>query len=160
MVSPLGGVYLDNQEGGYVYYIDFLTRRLQGDWTNTGHFAVSSNATVNGSLTVLGNLTVLGSTETVVTGKVTTATYGSRFFWDTGTNVSLTASLTAGQVINYALLRNTNATSITATGEVGWKWTGGSMTNTVPAGCGMTFGWSCNPVFGSTNAYATAASVD
>jgi hypothetical protein len=59
MISPFGGVYLDNQEGGYVYYIDFLTRRLQGDWTNTGHFAVSSNATVNGTLTVLGGGNVL-----------------------------------------------------------------------------------------------------
>jgi hypothetical protein len=98
--------------------------------------------------------------ETVVTGKFTTATSGNRYFWDTGTNVSLSATLTAGQVVNYALLRNTNATAITATGEVGWKWTGGAMTNTVPGGCGMTFGWSCNPVTGNTNAYATAASAN
>jgi len=54
IVSPYGGAYLDNQGGGYEYFIDFLTRRLQGNWTNTGHFAVSSNATVNGNLTVLG----------------------------------------------------------------------------------------------------------
>jgi hypothetical protein len=54
IVSPYSGAYLDNQEGGYVYFIDWYTRRLRGDWTNLGHFAVSSNATVNGTLTVLG----------------------------------------------------------------------------------------------------------
>jgi hypothetical protein len=97
--------------------------------------------------------------ETVVTGAVCTVTSGNRYFFTTATNVVLSASLTGGQVVNYAALRNTATNSITATAEsAGWKWTGGSMTNTIPANTMMTFGWSCNPFTGATNFYATAAS--
>jgi hypothetical protein len=34
------------------------------------------------------------------------------------------------------------------------------MTNSIPAGTMMTFGWACNPFTGATNCYATAASVN
>jgi hypothetical protein len=99
--------------------------------------------------------------ETVVTGAVCTVTSGNRYFFTTATNVTLSASLTGGQVVNYAALRNTATNSITATAEsAGWKWTGGSMTNSIPANTMMTFGWACNPFTGATNAYATAASVN
>jgi hypothetical protein len=99
--------------------------------------------------------------ETVVTGAVVTVTSGNRYFFTTATNVTLSASLTGGQVVNLAILRNTATNSITATAEsAGWKWTGGTMTNTIPANTMMTFGWACNPFTGATNAYATAASVN
>jgi len=99
--------------------------------------------------------------ETVVTGAVVTVTSGNRYFFTTATNVTLSASLTGGQVVNYAALRNTATNAITATAEsAGWKWTGGTMTNTIPANTMMTFGWACNPFTGATNAYATAASVN
>jgi hypothetical protein len=97
--------------------------------------------------------------ETVVTGAVRTVTSGNRYFFTTATNVILSASLTGGQVVNYAALRNTATNSITAVCEsAGWKFTGGSLTNTLPANTMMTFGWSCNPFTGATNFYATAAS--
>jgi hypothetical protein len=97
--------------------------------------------------------------ETVVTGAVRTVTSGNRYFFTTATNVVLSASLTGGQVVNYAALRNTATNSITAVCEsAGWKFTGGSLTNTLPANTMMTFGWSCNPFTGATNFYATAAS--
>jgi hypothetical protein len=97
--------------------------------------------------------------ETVVTGAVVTVTSGNRYFFTTATNVVLSASLTGGQVVNYAALRNTATNSITAVCESAtWKFTGGSLTNTLPANTMMTFGWSCNPFTGATNFYATAAS--
>ena len=34
------------------------------------------------------------------------------------------------------------------------------MTNSIGAGVGMTFQFSVNPITGSTNAYATAASIN
>lgn len=98
--------------------------------------------------------------ETVVTGAVVTVSSGNRYFFTTATNVTLTASLTGGQVINYVALRNTATNSVTAIGDADWKWTGGAMTNTIPASTMMTFGFACNPFTGVTNAYATAASVN
>ena len=97
--------------------------------------------------------------ETVVSGAVGTASAGNRYFWTTATNVVLSVNLTGGQVVNYAALRNTATNAITATASTsGWKWTGGSMTNTIPAGKMMTFRWAVDPSTGATNAYATAAS--
>jgi hypothetical protein len=84
--------------------------------------------------------------EVAVTGAVTTAQAGYRYYWTTATNVTLTASLTDAQVVNLAMLRNTATNSITAIGTPGWVWTGGNMTNTIPAGRMMTFGWARNPM--------------
>jgi hypothetical protein len=122
-----------------------------------GSAIIETNMTVNGSVTV-GGLQV-ATVEQVVTGAVRTVTSGNRYFFTTATNVTLSASLTGGQVVNYAALRNTATNSITAVCEsAGWKFTGGSLTNTLPANTMMTFGWSCNPFTGATNFYATAAS--
>jgi hypothetical protein len=122
-----------------------------------GSAIITSNLTVGGSATV-GGLQV-ATVEQVVTGAVCTVTSGNRYFFTTATNVILSASLTGGQVVNYAALRNTATNSITAVCEsAGWKFTGGSLTNTLPANTMMTFGWSCNPFTGATNFYATAAS--
>ncbi len=98
------------------------------------------------------------ATEGIVTGAVVTVTSGNRYYWTTSTNVSLTASLSAGEVVNLAILRNTATNSITATGQAGWVWTGGSTTNTIAAGKRMTFGFTVDPSDGTTNAYATAVS--
>jgi hypothetical protein len=95
-----------------------------------------------------------------VTGAVSTVSAGANYYWTTATNVALTASLTDAQVVNLAMLRNTATNSVTAIGEAGWVWTGGNMTNTIPAGRMMTFGWARNPMTGVTNAYATAASAN
>ena len=123
-----------------------------------GSAIIETNLTVNGSATV-GGLQV-ATVEQVVTGEVVTVSSGNRYFFTTATNVTLTASLTGGQVINYIALRNTATNSVTAIGDAGWKWTGGAMTNTIPASTMMTFGFACNPFTGVTNAYATAASVN
>ena len=60
------------------------------------------------------------------------------------------------QICNYALLRNTAGTAITATGSAGWQWVGGSMTNTIASGAALTLGFSVDPISKLTNAYATA----
>jgi hypothetical protein len=64
--------------------------------------------------------------------------------------------LTPGQVCNYALLRNTADTAITAVGPAGWVWVGGSRTNTIASGAALTLGFSVDPISKLTNAYATA----
>jgi hypothetical protein len=96
--------------------------------------------------------------ETVVSGAVGTASAGNRYFWTTATNVVLSVNLTSGQVVNLAKLNNTATNSITAIGAVGWEWTGGEMTNTIPAGKSMTFGFLVDAATGKTNAYATGVS--
>jgi hypothetical protein len=114
-----------------------------------------------GETTLAALLSAKANAETVVSGAVGTASAGNRYFWTAATNVVLRVSLTGGQVINYASIRNTATNAITATASnSGWKWTGGSMTNSIPAGKMMTFGWACNPSTGATNAYATAASAN
>jgi hypothetical protein len=97
---------------------------------------------------------------TVVTGKVVSVQSGSRYFFTTATNVTLSVSLASGELVDYALLRNTATNAILAIGKTGWKWTGGAMTNSIGAGLGMTFQFSVNPITGATNAYATAASIN
>jgi hypothetical protein len=96
--------------------------------------------------------------ETVVTGAVRTVTSGNRYFFTTSTNVTLSASLTGGQVVNLAKINNTATNSISAIGQVGWEWTGGVMTNTITAGKSMTFGFLVDPSNGKTNAYVTGVS--
>jgi hypothetical protein len=96
------------------------------------------------------------SIETVVTGKVVKAMSQTRYFWTSSTNVTLSVGLTPGQVCNYALLRNTAGTAITATGRAGWVWVGGSRTNTIASGAALTLGFSVDPISKLTNAYATA----
>ena len=114
-----------------------------------------------GEQTLAALLAAKQNAETVVTGAVGTASAGNRYFWTSATNVVLSVGLTGGQVVNYAALRNTGTNAITATASTsGWKWTGGSMTNTIPAGKMMTFGWAVDPSTGATNAYATAASAN
>ena len=120
---------------------------------------VSGYATTGVVAAVQAEVAGKADAETVVSGAVGTASAGNRYFWTTETNVVLSVNLTAGQVVNYAALRNTATNAITATASTsGWKWTGGSMTNTIPAGKMMTFGWAVDPTTGNTNAYATAAS--
>ena len=96
--------------------------------------------------------------EAVVTGEVVTASAGNRYFWSSGTNVVLSVDLVSGQVVNLAKLNNTATNSIAAIGAVGWEWTGGDMTNTIPAGKSMTFGFLVDAATGKTNAYATGVS--
>jgi hypothetical protein len=130
---------------------------------------VNAGTTITIGDTSSGTFTLGGSTiaswpttsETVVTGAVVRVSAGNRYFFTTPSNVVLSASLTAGQVVNYVAIRNTTNAPITAVAETSaWVWTGGSMTNTIPTNSMMTFGFACNPITGKTNAYATAASVN
>ena len=57
----------------------------------------------------------------MTTGSVCSVQNGRRYFWTSATNVLLTANLTSGQVVNYAILRNTSGGAITAIGPGGWK---------------------------------------
>jgi hypothetical protein len=121
-----------------------------------GSAIIATDMTVGGSATV-GGLQV-ATVEQVVTGAVRTVTSGNRYFFTTSTNVTLSASLTGGQVVNLAKISNTATNSISAIGQVGWEWTGGVMTNTITAGKSMTFGFLVDPSNGKTNAYATGVS--
>jgi len=128
--------------------------------TLAGKLDTTGNGSGLTGLTV-GQVAGAAVAETVVTGAVVTVQSGGRYFFTTDTNVVLSASLTGGQVVNLAIIRNTATNAITATAESSaWKWTGGTMTNSIPAGTMMTFGWACNPFTGATNCYATAASVN
>ena len=119
---------------------------------------LSGYATTGAVAAVEASVGAKADAEAVVSGAVGVATAGNRYFWTSATNVVLSVNLAAGEVVNYAALRNTSTHAITATASTSaWKWTGGSMTNSIPAGKMMTFGWACDPA-GATNAYATAAS--
>jgi hypothetical protein len=96
--------------------------------------------------------------ETVVTGAVVTVTSGNRYMWVSATNVNLTCSLTAGQVCNYASIRNSATNSITATGVPGWAWFTGNGTNTIAAGKVTVFGFSVSAESGQTNGFAITQS--
>ena len=134
---------------------------LAGLWIGETNLAatLSAYATTGAVAAVHAEVAGKADAETVVSGAVGVATAGNRYFWTSATNVVLSVGLTGGQVVNYAALRNTATNAITATASTsGWKWTGGSMTNSIPAGKMMTFGWAVDPSTGATNAYATAAS--
>jgi len=104
-------------------------------------------------------LSLKANAETIYTGAVCPASSGTQYYWTTATNVTLSVgTLTAGKPVNIAKINNSSTNSITAIGEVGWEWTGGEMTNTIPAGKSMTFGFLIDAATGKTNAYATGVS--
>ena len=142
-----------------------LTLDWYGIKTNAYQIAItddlpdlSAYATAGAVAAVQAEVAGKADAETVVSGAVGTASAGNRYFWTSATNVVLRVNLTGGQVVNLAKLNNTGATSITAIGAVGWEWTGGDMTNTIPAGKSMTFGFLVDAATGTTNAYATGVS--
>ena len=133
---------------------------LEGLWIGETNLAttLSCYATTGAVAAVQAEVAGKADAETVVSGAVCVATAGNRYFWTTETNVVLSVNLASGQVVNLAKLNNMGATSITAIGEVGWEWTGGEMTNTIPSGKSMTFGFLVDAATGKTNAYATGVS--
>ncbi len=97
--------------------------------------------------------------ENIVTGAVVTATSGNQYYWQTATNVVLSANLTVGIPVNLALLKNTATNAITAIVPEGWiRFNAASITNTIPAGRKMTFGFAIDAMDGSTNVWTTQAS--
>ncbi len=133
---------------------------LAGFWIGETNMAatLSGYATTGAVAAVQAEVAGKADAETVVTGAVGTASAGNRYFWTSATNVVLSVNLTSGQVVNLAKLNNTATNSIKAIGQVGWEWTGGDMTNTIPAGKSMTFGFLIDAATGKTNAYATGVS--
>ena len=98
------------------------------------------------------------NTETIVASTtVTTASPGNRYHWESATNVTLSINIGPGQFVNLATLRNTSTNTIAAIQPTGWKRFGTSITNSIPAGKAMTFGWDVSTLGAETNAYATAA---
>jgi hypothetical protein len=149
---------IDTHDGDPDAHPTFARASDLGAYALTNSLAAVATSGLYSDLTGTPDLAGYAPIETAVTGAVTTATSGYRYYWQTATNVTLTAALTDAQVVNLAILRNTATNSVTAIGTAGWVWTGGAMTNTIPAGRMMTFGWAHNPMSGLTNAYATAAS--
>jgi hypothetical protein len=151
--SPYGshgnGTYNINPVGG-----------LAGLWIGETNMAatLSGYATAGAVAAVQAEVAGKANAETVVSGAVGVASAGNRYFWTSATNVVLSVNLASGQVVNLAKLNNTGTNSITAIGAVGWVWTGGEMTNTIPAGKSMTFGFLIDAATGKTNAYATGVS--
>jgi hypothetical protein len=131
---------------------------LRGPWVAAG----LTNVPISGVTGLQTALNAKADSETINGSAVVgTAYHRTRYHWSSATNVTLRVSLTGGQYVNLASLRNTSTNAITATASsAAWKWTGGSMTNSIPAGKMVTFGWDVNPITGVTNAYATAASAN
>jgi len=155
--SPHGPV----EDSDYLRQGDGDARYVQPAAMNNALAAKADTNHTHAISSVTGLQTALDgkqSTEGIVTGAVVTATSGNRYYWASGTNVTLSVELTAGEVVNLAKINNTATNSITAIGQIGWEWTGGDMTNTITAGKSMTFGFLVDAVTGKTNAYATAVS--
>jgi hypothetical protein len=127
-----------------------LTDALAGK-SPTGHVHVVADVT--GLQTALDGK---ANVPTISTGTVSTVSAGVDYWWTTDTNVTLSVALTSGQKSEFAHLRNSATNSILAMGPGTWRWTGGSMTNTIAAGKSMTFGFAVSALDGSTNAWATA----
>jgi hypothetical protein len=144
---------------------------LRGPWTGGG-FAQSADlagyATTNSladrptfqNTTNIVNaaLSPYALAEVAVTGAVTTAQSGYQYYWQTSTNVVLSANLTAGRPVNLALLKNTATNAVNVIVPVGWVRFNAGLTNSIAAGRKMTFGFAIDEMDGSTNVWSTAQS--